>query len=79
MKLPAIFKGRKKAVRKRGKQLRVVKVLPVKHLYRGVARNVVVELDLVKSTLAVRLSGCRSRKTYQVEDLFNWGAQTTFL
>ena len=63
----------------RGKQTRVVKRLPVKHTHLGVARNFVVEIDLTKSTIAVRLAGCRSRKTYQVEDLFLWGAQATFL
>ncbi len=78
MRLPAIFKARKKAATKRGKQVRVVKVLPVKHVYRGRSRHV-VEIDLKMSTVAVRLQGCRSRKTYQAEDLFNWGAQTTFL
>lgn len=63
----------------RGKATRIVKRLPVKHSYQGKARNLVVEIDLEKSTVSVRLSGCRTRKTYLVEDLFCWGAQTTFL
>lgn len=78
--LRSIFKrAAKPARRPRGKQRTVVKRLPVKIRNLGVDRNLIVELDLTKATVSVRLAGCRSRKTYQAEDLYVWGAQKSLL
>lgn len=62
---------------KRTKITRVVPGAKVRHL--GVDRAVVLELDTVAGTVAVRLEGCRIRKTYFIQDLFQWGPQLKLL
>lgn len=82
MNIRSLFKKPAKAKpahRPRGKQTKVVKRLPVKIKHLGQPRNLIVELDLTKATISVRLAGCRSRKTYQAEDLYIWGAQKSLL
>jgi len=39
--------------------------------YRGKDRNIVVELDREKGLVAIRLQGCKTRRTYAVADLWN--------
>jgi hypothetical protein len=47
--------------------------------YRGSSRPLVAILDPKNSTITVRLKGCRKSKTYQLEDLYVWGAQRSLL
>jgi len=40
--------------------------------HRGQPRSVVLEVDTSRGQLSIRLTGCRTRRIYNIKDLWNW-------
>jgi len=51
---------------------RSVRLPKVTVAHRGADRSVVLEVDTSRGQLAIRLTGCRTRRIYSIKDLWNW-------